>query len=76
MGTTGNKTGRGQYGQSKEDSSDDRGPLRCKNWKELKKIAFQLSTEGYGVQIIGFRDMDETVLTIAALPERELHGRY
>ena len=44
--------------------------IRCKNWKELKKIAFQLSAEGYGVQIIGFRDMDETILTIAALPEQ------
>jgi len=49
--------------------------IRCKNWRELKQIAFQLSTEGYGVQIIGFKDMDETVLTIAALPERENYGK-
>ncbi|MBR6507461.1 MAG: hypothetical protein IKT37_07680 [Clostridia bacterium] len=44
--------------------------LRCKSWKELKRIAFHLSSEGYGVQVIGFHDMSENILTIAALPER------
>ena len=45
--------------------------IRCKSWKELKQIAFELSSEGYGVQVIGFSSMSENILTIAALPERE-----
>jgi len=44
--------------------------VRCKSWRELKQIAFHLSAEGYGVQVIGYRDMTENVLTISALPER------
>lgn len=45
--------------------------VRCKTWKELKQIAFHLSAEGYGVQVIGFHDMSENILTISALPERD-----
>lgn len=43
----------------------------CKNWRDLKKTAFQLSSEGYGVEVIGFSDMSEDILTITALPEEE-----
>ena len=43
--------------------------VRCKTWKELKALALQLSAEGFGVQVIGFHDMSENILTISALPE-------
>ena len=45
--------------------------IRCKNWRDLKKTAFKLSSEGYGVEVIGFSDMSEDILTITALPEEE-----
>lgn len=45
--------------------------IHCKNWRDLKKTAFQLSSEGYGVEVIGFSDMSEDILTITALPEEE-----
>lgn len=41
----------------------------CKNWKDLLATALTLSGEGYGVEVIGFRDMSDNVLTITALPE-------
>ena len=43
----------------------------CKNWKDLKNTALGLSGEGYGVEVIGFADMSDNVLTITALPEEE-----
>ena len=43
--------------------------IHCKNWKDLKRTAFNLSAEGYGVTVIGFGDMADDVLTITALPE-------
>jgi len=43
--------------------------IHCKNWKDLKRTALQLSAEGYGVTVIGFADMADNVLTITALPE-------
>lgn len=43
--------------------------IHCKNWRDLKRTAFSLSTEGYGVEVIGFSDMSENILTITALPE-------
>ena len=43
--------------------------IKCKNWKDLKKTAFALASEGYGVTVIGFSDMSEDILTIIALPE-------
>lgn len=44
--------------------------IRCKSWRELKSIAFKLSSEGYGVAVIGFANINECVLTITALPEK------
>lgn len=43
--------------------------IHCKNWRDLKATALQLSSEGYGVEVIGFSDMSEDILTITALPE-------
>ena len=46
--------------------------IHFRTWKELKKKAFQLSSLGYGVAVIGFNDMSENILTITALPEEEI----
>ena len=43
--------------------------IRCKNWKDLKRTALNLSAEGYGVTVVGFGDMADDILTITALPE-------
>lgn len=43
--------------------------IKCKNWRDLKTTALNLSAEGYGVTVIGFQDMADDVLTITALPE-------
>ena len=40
--------------------------IHCHSWKNLKQIAFALSSEGYGVAVIGFADMSDNVLTITA----------
>ena len=43
--------------------------IRCKSWKDLKRMAMYLSAEGYGVAIVGYTDIDELILTISALPK-------
>lgn len=45
--------------------------VRFLSWKSLLRKAFQLSSFGYGVAVIGFSDMSENVLTITALPGGE-----
>ena len=40
--------------------------IHCKNWKDLRRTALVLSTEGYGVTVIGFSDMSDNILTITA----------
>lgn len=45
--------------------------IKCKSWRELKNYAFNLSSEGYGVEVIGFADMSDNVLTVTALPDKE-----
>lgn len=45
--------------------------IKCKSWRELKNYALSLSSEGYGVEVIGFADMSDNVLTITALPDKE-----
>ena len=40
--------------------------IHCHSWRELRSLAFQLSSEGYGVGVIGFADMSDNVLTITA----------
>lgn len=50
--------------------------IYCASWRDLKKTALQLSSEGYGVTVIGFSDMSDNILTITALPEKkeDKHG--
>lgn len=43
--------------------------IHCKTWKELRRIALQLSSEGYGVAVLGFGDMSDDVFTITEEPE-------
>lgn len=38
----------------------------CNSWKDLLQTSFRLSSEGYGVSVIGFADMSDNVLTITA----------
>ena len=45
--------------------------IYCKSHRDLKTTALHISSEGYGVAVIGFQDIDDNVLTITALPERE-----
>ena len=45
--------------------------LYCRTWKDLQKQALLLSSEGYGVSVIGFGDMSDNVLTITAEKEGE-----
>ena len=45
--------------------------VRFLSWKSLLKRAFQLSSIGYGVAVIGFSDMSDNVLTITAIPGGE-----
>lgn len=40
--------------------------IHCHSWRNLKQIAFALSSEGYGVAVVGFADMSDNVLTITA----------
>ena len=44
--------------------------LESVTFMEMKRKAFQLSSQGYGVSIIGFSDIENHVLTITALPGR------
>lgn len=44
--------------------------IHCRSWKDLKRTAFNLSSEGYGVEVIGFGDMSDNILTITAMPEK------
>ena len=43
--------------------------IRCLSSRDLRQRALNLSSNGYGVAVIGFRDIDEHILTITALPE-------
>ena len=43
--------------------------IKCKSDRDLKNLALNLSSEGYGIAIFGYHDLYEHVLTITALPE-------
>lgn len=45
--------------------------IQCKSDRDLKNLALNLSSEGYGIAILGYHDLYEHVLTITALPEQE-----
>lgn len=40
-------------------------------WRRLMGEALRLSSQGYGVAMIGFSDMSENILTITELPRGE-----
>lgn len=42
--------------------------IKCRDWKDLKQSALEMSADGYGVAVIGFSDMSDDILTITALP--------
>ena len=50
--------------------------IKCKSWRELKNYALRLSSEGYGVEVIGFADMSDNVLTITALPDKAKEDKH
>lgn len=43
----------------------------CKHWNELLVVGLVLSSEGYGVNVIGLRGISGDILTITALPEEK-----
>lgn len=45
--------------------------ISCKNWENLLATGLILKSKGYGVNVIGRKDMMNDVLTITALPEDE-----
>ena len=45
--------------------------IKFKYFQNLKKRAFQLSSLGYGVSIIGLSDIEDCVLTITTLPKED-----
>ena len=45
--------------------------IKFSTWRKLMNKALELSAEGYGVEVIGFNDMSENILTITAVPEGE-----
>lgn len=45
--------------------------IHCKNARDLRRWALQLSSEGYGIAIFGYHDIYEHILTVTALPEEE-----
>lgn len=45
--------------------------LCFKSHKALMSMALYLSSEGYGIALLGYHDMYEHILTITALPKEE-----
>ena len=43
--------------------------IRFKTWASLKRGAFKLSSNGYGVIVAGFSDMSDNILMILEVPE-------
>lgn len=43
--------------------------IQCKDNRDLRKWALNLSAEGYGIAIFGFHDIYDHILTITDLPE-------
>ena len=57
-----------QMENQKEYEVGDR--IECVFPTVLKRTAFNLSSRGYGVAIIGLSDIEDHVLTVTALPEK------
>ena len=45
--------------------------IQCKDNRDMRRWALNLSAEGYGVALLGYHDIYENILTITALPEGE-----
>lgn len=45
--------------------------LQFNSHSKLMAMALYLSSEGYGVALVGYHDMYEHILTITALPKEE-----
>lgn len=48
--------------------------IQCKDARDLRRWALNLSSEGYGIGILDYHDIYEHVLTIMALPEADTEG--
>lgn len=46
--------------------------VKCNSNRDLNKWALILSSEGYGIAVLGYHDIYEHILTITALPEQEV----
>lgn len=46
--------------------------IECLTFTALKRLAFRLSSQGYGVSIIGLSDIEDHVLTITAGKEQNV----
>lgn len=57
--------------QEKENQLKVGDKIHCKDIRELRWFALSLSSEGYGVAVIGCDDIYESILTITALPEED-----
>ena len=45
--------------------------IQCKDNRDMRRWALNLSADGYGVALLGYHDIYENILTITALPEGE-----
>ena len=43
--------------------------IQCKDNRDMRRWALNLSAEGYGIALLGYHDIYENILTITALPE-------
>ena len=43
--------------------------IHCKDSRDLRKWALNLSAEGYGIAIFGYHDIYDHILTVTDLPE-------
>ena len=45
--------------------------ISCKDNRDMRRWALNLSSEGYGIALFGYHDIYENIITITALPEEE-----
>lgn len=51
-----------------DDFLQEGDKIQCKDARDLRYWALNLSAQGYGVAVIGYHDIYEHILTITALP--------
>lgn len=42
--------------------------ISCKDNRDMRRWALNLSAEGYGVALLGYHDIYQNILTVTALP--------